>query len=478
MSLLDRVRLWPAAAGDTDEAGGSRPPVPRWQLVGGGLVAALASWAVVAVLGLLAWMASPQAEAGLGDTLGVATALWFLGSGGRVVASGVPFEVVPLGYWALAVWLTSLALRHTLRLAHQGERATGWPQTLVREVLPLFAAGYAVPVLVFGLASFAGPAHPTLAGLLGVFTVPLGALLLVALRPDEPEAVVIEALVEPVPLWLRRSVAPALWGAVGLLGAGALVVLGALVWRFEVVLGLHQSVDAGWVGGIVLLLAQLAYLPTFAVWGLSWLAGPGFDVAAGGTVTVSGAQPGLLPLVPVLGAVPPEGSYPGWVTAALWCRLRSGSSSAGVPVGPGPGWPAGDSRPERPGRPSRRRPRWSRCWRCSRPVPWGSTGSPPSAPARLCSPWRWPANWSSAPRHTSWSTRSATTSSTEPPEPPNPTRAPLASGQTLQLCRPLNDNVWPLARGGEGGGPVRRTGARAAGRPARPNGRGWRGPRR
>jgi hypothetical protein len=318
MSLLDRVRLWPSV---TEETG---PPAPRWQLVGGGLVAALSSWAVVAVLGLLAWLASPQSQAGLGETLGVATAVWFLGTGGRVVASGVPFEVVPLGCWALAVWLTSLALRHTLRLAHQGTADGKWPATLVRQVLPLFAAGYAVPVLVFALAGFAGPARPTLAGLLGAFTVPLGAVLLVALRPDEPEAEVIDRALEPVPLWLRRSVGPGLWGAACLLGAGTLVVLAALVWRFDVVLGLHQSVDPGWVGGAVLLLAQLAYLPTFGVWGLAWLAGPGFDVAAGATVTVSGSQPGLLPLVPVLGAVPPEGSYSPWLATALLAPVLVG----------------------------------------------------------------------------------------------------------------------------------------------------------
>jgi hypothetical protein len=103
------------------------------------------------------------------------------------------------------------------------------------------------------------------------------------------------------------------------------VALVALVWRLPTVVGLHQSVDAGWFGGLLLVLAQLLYLPTLAVWGTAWLAGPGFQVAMGGSVTVSGAQPGLLPLVPALGAVPPEASYPTWVTAALLLPVTLGA---------------------------------------------------------------------------------------------------------------------------------------------------------
>ena len=288
------------------------------------MVAAVASWAVLALLGLLAWLSAPESGGGLADALGVSTAMWFIGTGGRVVASGVPLEVVPLGFWAIAVWLTVIALRHTLRIAHRGERGTRWRQALSREVLPLFAAGYAVPVVALGLASVLGPARPTVAGLVGVFSVPLAAVGVVLTRPEEPEAPVVASLAEPVPLWLRRGLRPGLWAAAALLAAGAMVVLVALGWRFGTIVGLQQSVDAGWFGGLLLVLAQLLYLPTLAVWGVAWLAGPGFQVATGGAVTVSGAEPGLLPLVPVLGAVPPEASYPAWVTAALLVPVAVG----------------------------------------------------------------------------------------------------------------------------------------------------------
>jgi len=318
MSLLDRVRL--PRPGTEEDA----PVAPRWQLVAGGLLAAVSSWAVLAVLGLLSWLSAPQSAAGVAEALDVSSAMWFVGTGGRVLVSGAPIEVVPLGFWAIAVWLTVITLRHTLRIAHRGDRGTRWRSALAREVLPLFFGGYAVAVVLLALVSLPGAARPTALGLLGAFSVPVAALGVVLVRTDDAEAPVVAALAEPLPLWLRRGLLPGLWTAAGLLAAGAVIVIAALAWRFATVVGLHQSLDAGWFGGVLLVLAQLLYLPTLAVWGVAWLAGPGFQVTANGAVSVTGAEPGLLPLVPVLGAVPPEATYPAWVMAALLVPVAAG----------------------------------------------------------------------------------------------------------------------------------------------------------
>ena len=47
---------------------------------------------------------------------------------------------------------------------------------------------------------------------------------------------------------------------------------------------------------------------------MSFLAGPGFRVVDGGAVTWSGSDGGLLPMVPVLAALPQPGAFP-WFTA-------------------------------------------------------------------------------------------------------------------------------------------------------------------
>ncbi len=77
---------------------------------------------------------------------------------------------------------------------------------------------------------------------------------------------------------------------------------------------ISTAVAAGGLGGIVLALAQVASLPNLALWAVSFMAGPGFRVVEGGTVSWSGSEGGLLPMVPVLAALPQPGDFP-WFTA-------------------------------------------------------------------------------------------------------------------------------------------------------------------
>ena len=49
---------------------------------------------------------------------------------------------------------------------------------------------------------------------------------------------------------------------------------------------------------------------------MSLLAGPGFSVVDGAHTSLTGSTSGLMPLVPVFGAVPEPGSYP-WVVRLL-----------------------------------------------------------------------------------------------------------------------------------------------------------------
>ena len=76
---------------------------------------------------------------------------------------------------------------------------------------------------------------------------------------------------------------------------------------------------------MVLALAQLAYLPNIAVWVISFLAGPGFQVVEGGAVTWSGSEGGLLPLVPVLAALPQPGAFPWFVALSVLVVVGVGS---------------------------------------------------------------------------------------------------------------------------------------------------------
>jgi hypothetical protein len=91
---------------------------------------------------------------------------------------------------------------------------------------------------------------------------------------------------------------------VGLVGAGAAVTAVALFARAGQIVALFQAGDVDALGATVITLAQLAYVPTLVVWGVSFVAGPGFAVGEGTAVSPAGTQVGVLPGLPALGVVP------------------------------------------------------------------------------------------------------------------------------------------------------------------------------
>jgi hypothetical protein len=112
---------------------------------------------------------------------------------------------------------------------------------------------------------------------------------------------------------VRRAVRPGLLGAGVLLGVGLLVVLAMVALSWNQVTTISTAVAAGGLGSVVLALAQVASLPNLALWAVSFMAGPGFRVVEGGSVDWSGSKGGLLPMVPVLAALPQPGDFP-WFT--------------------------------------------------------------------------------------------------------------------------------------------------------------------
>lgn len=132
----------------------------------------------------------------------------------------------------------------------------------------------------------------------------------------------------------------------GLIGAGALVVAVALALRGGEVIALFESGHMDVLGATVTTLAQLAYLPTLVVWGISFLAGPGFALGTGTAVSPAGTQLGVVPGIPLLGAIPESvsswllllalvpvalGAFAGWIVRSRLIAVRS-VDEPGAPV--------------------------------------------------------------------------------------------------------------------------------------------------
>lgn len=318
MSVSERLRSVLPGSDDAGDAG--QPPAgSRWvRAAGVGVMTGLTS--VLVVLGpvLLAWLVEPLATGDGWQAAGTGAALWLLVSGAHLDTGGAFLSVVPLLGTVALVAVAWLGAREAMvDVSTDGDHWWGTLPRPLAAALGAWWAGYAVAVAVAVGLTFAGPFRVTpLSLVLPVVAVPLVALGL-ALRPvvaDDPDVLGRRLGLAWLPDSLRRAVRPGLAGAAVLLGVGLVVVVASVALSWDQVSTISTAVAAGGVGAVVLALAQVVALPNLALWAVSFLAGPGFRVVEGGSVTWSGSEGGLLPMVPVFAALPQPGGFP-WFTA-------------------------------------------------------------------------------------------------------------------------------------------------------------------
>ncbi|WP_207555910.1 DUF6350 family protein [Intrasporangium flavum] len=295
-----------------------------------GLLAAIGTWSVVGLPALVGWVAAPESSLGWFSAVSVGSALWFLGHGQSVgTAAGVTLSVTPV---LLLLVFVHVAFRFARRVVATERLRVGpdaWSQVARWGVVPGFVVGYGAAAAVIALFTLGGPATPGAAAVLGSLLVPVVALGFVLLRPEDDAAPAF------VRTWFRRGPTwlPAVWRT-GWRGVGVLLALGAVVvvarlamsWGQVVAIQDEYGVNAG--ATAVLGLAQLALLGNAATWALGFLAGPGFQLALGSTVSPAAAQPGLLPLVPVLGALPRAADYPAAMYLVVLAPVAVGALQA------------------------------------------------------------------------------------------------------------------------------------------------------
>jgi len=318
MSVSERLRAVRPGSDDVSADAGGEPGRPWWRGLLAGVMTGLTSLVIVVAPVLLAWLVEPLSTATGWQAAGTGGALWLLASGAHPVIGEVTLSLVPLLGTALLLAVAWLGAREAMvDVSTDGEY---WWGTLPRPLaasLGAWWAGYAVGVGVAVGLSVAGPMRVApLSLVLPVVVVPLVALVL-ALRPvaiDDPDVLGPRLGFAWVPDTVRRAVRPGLTGAAVLLGCGVAVVLAAIAMSWDQVSTISAAVAAGGLGSVVLAGAQVAALPNLGLWAVSFMAGPGFRVVEGGSVSWSGSKGGLLPMVPVLAALPQPGGFP-WYTA-------------------------------------------------------------------------------------------------------------------------------------------------------------------
>jgi hypothetical protein len=292
------------------------------------------------IVALLATVDAALAVAvGLAATLAPLTLLWVFGFGGAADWGAI----WPAG---VTVWQLGNLVPLAVELPPEYLAATGIDGEAASFVLSLSPLAFAGFTVIFAARSGvrASRAEAWLTGVATASVVFAALATGAALTAQNPiataptwQAVLVPTLLFAVPALVaalitewreagggavarvrdRIEAAPRGWGDVpgivmrgsavvvtGLIGLGAALSAVALFTRAGHVVALFQAGNVDAAGATVLTLVQLAYLPTLAVWGFAFAAGPGFAVGEGTAVSPAATQVGVVPGIPVLGAVP------------------------------------------------------------------------------------------------------------------------------------------------------------------------------
>jgi hypothetical protein len=110
-----------------------------------------------------------------------------------------------------------------------------------------------------------------------------------------------------------------------LLASGAVLVGAALAVHATQARSLYDVLAPGIIGGLLLLLVEVVYLPNAVIFGMAYAIGPGFAVGAGTSVSPTGVFLGAVPSFPPLAALPEPGPAPALSLIALAAPFIAGA---------------------------------------------------------------------------------------------------------------------------------------------------------
>jgi Family of unknown function (DUF6350) len=294
-----------------------------WPLIAaaGGLLAAAASWLLCTGITILGWFAAKSAS--FGDALALGTSFWLLANGVGVRIGTASVTLVPWGVTAVIAFMIS-------RFATASSRRAAAHQTTPGVVLisVVIVATYLFPVLVVAIRL--GEPWQASARCAAVIT----AFLLAAVWGSRRGLRGVRAHGRGRGLVMTRALVAA---QLVMLVAGAALLVTGLATHVKRVEALHEALQPGIAGAIALLLLQLAFSLNAVVWSASYALGSGFSIGTGSVVAPAGTQLGVVPAIPLLGALPMAG--PG-DTAQLWWLTAGAIAGAIACCVALAGWPA------------------------------------------------------------------------------------------------------------------------------------------
>jgi hypothetical protein len=275
----------------------------------GAIATAAASWILCTGLTILGWIGAEPGS--LGGALQLGTSFWLLSNGVAVRIGAIPVTLVPWGATAVIAFLISRFAAASARHVHPSQKTSAGLISIVT------IAAYQLPVLVAAvLWGEPWQAPPRWAAVIAVLVIAAwwgGSRGLGTRRTD-------------LPSWARTVPRAVLAAQLAMLVAGAAILVTGLWMNLKRVEALQETLQPGIAGGIALLLLQLAFAPNALVWSASYALGSGFSFGAGSVVSPAATHLGMLPGIPLLGALPAPG--PGNLTQLWW--LAAGAVAGAI----------------------------------------------------------------------------------------------------------------------------------------------------
>ena len=265
--------------------------------------AALGGLLVLTALAAGVWASAERAASGWPAMVRVATDVWLAGHGTTIALPTGEFTLLPLGLALLLVWWSRRCADRVLDLCDDGR---GTARGFFLRCLAVYVAGYAV--LTGAVAGLVGTedARPVLgSAVLGgaaVAAAGMGISGYPLWRGEGPRWLRVEAIGGAVRTALR-------WW----LGAATVLLVVSVVLNWGRILEVQRALQPDAVGHAALIVVQLLLTPTAVLWSGSWLAGPGFGVGEGTSISPFGTELAPVPALPLLGALPQAGPGSVWL---------------------------------------------------------------------------------------------------------------------------------------------------------------------
>jgi len=265
------------------------------------LLTGLLTCTAVAVIG---WLAATFG--GASGAIRAGASVWLVAHKSGVTLGAGTISVAPLGLTLFFAWCL-------YRGGKSAARSSAADETKDLILLSAVYAGvYGLGGLIIALLTSDGALHTSpVSAFFGTASLALVAGTIGVLV----ESGAAEDIADATPPGLRDAV-PAAGAAVLTVIAVAAVLYGVLLAvHFSRATGMLELLDAGVIGSVVLFALCLMLVPNLIIYVVSFIAGPGFQLGTGTTIAPTGVDVGNLPALPLLAAVPSDGSTPTYLLA-------------------------------------------------------------------------------------------------------------------------------------------------------------------